>query len=76
MDGDYITHTRLVYGFMDWIGDMGGVPGIMRDLCASMVGGWGAFHSAFMTMSALYRVISEEEVYAKNEDFDEDEPHL
>jgi len=46
----------MVYGFMDWIGDMGGVPGIMRDICGMAVGGWAAFHSAFMTISVLYGV--------------------
>jgi len=61
---------------MDWIGDMGGVPGIMRDICGMAVGGWAAFHSAFMTIGVLYRVICEDEVFPKNEDYDEDTPHL
>jgi len=60
---------------MDWIGDMGGVPGIMRDICGMAVGGWAAFHSAFMTVSVLYRVKANQEVYDKNEDYNEILPH-
>ena len=29
LSGDQINHVRVAYSIMDWIGDMGGVPGIM-----------------------------------------------
>jgi hypothetical protein len=41
---------------MDFIGDIGGVTGIMLQICGWILGGYAAFHSAFMTMSALYKV--------------------
>ena len=61
---------------MDWIGDMGGVPGIVMDLCGMAVGGWSAFHSTFATISMLYRVKHQKRVFKQVEDDEDEEGRL
>lgn len=41
---------------MDFIGALGGVTDILLQICGWIIGGYAAFHSAFMTMSQLYTV--------------------
>ena len=41
---------------MDWIGDMGGVPGIILDMFAMIIGGYAAFHAVLETTGQLYKV--------------------
>ena len=60
---------------MDWIGDMGGVPGILKDMCAMVIGGWAAFHSLYVTVSVLYKVKSHKRAFAETDD-DEEESRL
>jgi hypothetical protein len=56
LEVDQITHSRIVYNFMDFIGDLGGVRDIMLEIAGWLIGSYAAFHSAWATMSALYRV--------------------
>jgi hypothetical protein len=56
LEVDQITHTRVVYNFMDFIGDLGGVRDIMLELAGWLIGSYAAFHSSWATVSALYRV--------------------
>jgi hypothetical protein len=53
---DQTTHNRVVYAIMDFIGDLGGVKGIMMQIAAWFVGSYSAFHASFATIRALYRV--------------------
>jgi hypothetical protein len=53
---DQVTHSRNVYFFMDFIGDIGGVTGIMLQIFGWILGGYASYHSAFMTIAALYKV--------------------
>jgi hypothetical protein len=41
---------------MDFIGDLGGVHGIMLQIAGWIVGNYAAFHSSWSIISALYRV--------------------
>jgi len=60
----------------DWFSAMGGIPGILTDLCASVVGGYAAFHSTFMTISQLYRIKSDKKIYEKTDEDDDAKPIL
>lgn len=51
---DQLTHSREVYNFMSFIGDLGGVQGILLQICGWVIGGYASFHSIFSTVSALY----------------------
>jgi hypothetical protein len=53
---DQISHTRRVYALMEFIGGLGGVGKLLLRLSGWLIGGYASFHSALMTMSALYKV--------------------
>ena len=44
LDADMIEHSRKVYSFMDWLGDMGGIPAILSDGVMAIIGGYLAFN--------------------------------
>ena len=76
LEVDQLTHSRVVYHFMDFIGDLGGVPAIMLQLCGWVVGSYAAFHASFATISALYRVRNSEKIYLETEENDPSDPKL
>jgi hypothetical protein len=53
---DQISHTRDVYFFMNFIGDLGGVERILLKVFGWILGGYAAFHSSLMTVRALYKL--------------------
>lgn len=63
LEVDQITHGRVVYNFMDFIGDLGGVPAILLQLAGWLIGSYSAFHASFATLSALYRFKSGERIF-------------
>lgn len=76
LEVDQITHGRVVYNFMDFIGDLGGVPAIMLQLAGWVIGSYSAFHASFATMSALYRVKSNDKLFLDSKQSDPSKPEL
>jgi hypothetical protein len=76
LEVDQITHGRVVYNFMDFIGDLGGVPAIMLQLAGWVIGSYSAFHASFATMSALYKVKSIEKIFLDSKQNDTTTPEL
>jgi hypothetical protein len=63
LEVDQITHTREVYSFMQFIGDLGGVQGILIQIAGWIIGSYSVFHASFATVSALYRVKDNDEIF-------------
>jgi hypothetical protein len=61
---------------MDFIGDLGGVPAIMLQLCGWVVGSYSAFHASFAIISALYTVKNsdKENIFLETEENDPNTP--
>lgn len=66
MDVDQISHSRDVYYFMDFIGDIGGIGEILLQICGWVFGGYAAFHAMFSTIAVLYRHKANENPFAKS----------
>jgi len=66
MEVDQISHSRDVYYFMDFIGDIGGVGEVLLQICGWVFGGYGAFHAMFSTIAILYLYKGEENPFAKS----------
>ena len=56
LDVDQITHGRVVFSLMDFIGELGGVSDFVLMVSSWVIGGYAAFHASIVTMSVLYRV--------------------
>lgn len=56
LEVDQVSHGRVVYSIMDFIGDLGGVPDLLLQICGWILGGWAAFSSSWATISHLYKV--------------------
>ena len=54
LDEDIISHTRIVYHFMDWLSSIGGTLKALMNLYVFILGGYLAFNSSIETMSSLY----------------------
>ena len=54
LDNDQILHTRVVYRFMDWLGDIGGVYEILRNSFTFILGGYAIFHQQVEIISAFH----------------------
>ena len=54
LDIDEVVHTREVYQFLDWMGDVGGCRDIMMAFFAIVFGGYVNFTSNIETMLHLY----------------------
>lgn len=77
LEVDQLTHTRVVYTFMDFIGDMGGVSDIMLQLASWLIGSYAAFHASWATVSALYRIkLPDGNIYAKSKQNEDVSPNL
>ena len=77
LEVDQITHNRVVYTFMDFIGDLGGVKDIMLQLAGWVIGSFAAFHASWSTVAALYRVkLPEGNIYQKSKQNDPSTPDL
>ena len=77
LEVDQITHNRVVYTFMDFIGDLGGVKDIMLQLAGWVIGSYAAFHASWSTVAALYRVkLPEGNIYAQSKQNDPSTPDL
>ena len=51
---DKINHSRTVYGFMDWLGDVGGINEVMSAVFIFILGGYLRFNFMVATMQSLY----------------------
>ena len=51
---DQIDHSRQVYRFMDWLGDVGGIGEILTILFMFVFGGYLKFHLVVTSMQSLY----------------------
>ena len=51
---DQISHSREVYTFMMFLGNLGGVSELLLQLAGLLIGGYASFHSSFATIAALY----------------------
>lgn len=58
LDVDQVSHGRVVYGLMDFIGSLGGVSNLLLQIVGWVFGGYAAFHSSTATLAALYKVRS------------------
>lgn len=56
LEVDIISHSRVVFSSMDFIGSLGGVSGFVMQIAGWFYGGYAAFHSAFVTIFVLYRI--------------------
>ena len=54
IDSDQIEHTRIVYKFIDFLGDMGGITEILVCGILWVVGGYLNFNSSIEIMSSMY----------------------
>ena len=54
LDNDEIFHSRVVYQFMDFLGDVGGVVEVLSSTAVFLIGGYLAWHQAIETMISLY----------------------
>ena len=45
LDINQIQHGRIVYSFMDWIMDLGGVPGLLMQVAGLVVGSHTFFNA-------------------------------
>ena len=75
LEVDEISHTRIVFTIMDWLGALGGVPDLLFQLAGFIIGGYAAFNSSFFTISGLYRVRSEDTLYLESSKNDPLKPH-
>jgi hypothetical protein len=67
----------VVYNFMSFIGDLGGVKDIMLQLAGWIIGSYAAFHSSWSTISALYRVkLPDGNIYQKSKQNDPNTPNI
>ena len=77
---DQIIHTRTVYHFFDFIGDLGGTPAILLQICGWVLGSYAAFNAAYCFTSSLYQFKSsqncEEKVFLESESNDPSTPEL
>ena len=77
LEVDQITHSRVVYNFMDFIGDLGGVNDIMLQLAGWVIGSYAAFHASWATVAALYRVkLPGGNIYHDSKQNDASNPHI
>jgi len=60
LEVDQVSHGRVVYALMDFIGSLGGVSDLLLQIVGWIFGGYAAFHSSIATLAALYRVRSSE----------------
>lgn len=69
---DQIAHTRTVYHFFDFIGDLGGTPAIMLQLCGWVVGSFAAFNASYAFVSQLYKYKGAEKIFMDTESNEKD----
>ena len=74
---DQVSHSRVVYALMDFIGSLGGVSDLLLQIIGWIFGGYAAFHSSVATISALYRIKSKDpSVFEKSKQNDPDHPNI
>ena len=73
---DQVTHTRIVYHFFDFIGDLGGTPAILLQISGWVLGSYAAFNAMYAFTSSLYRFKSEEKVFLETESNDPNTPEI
>jgi hypothetical protein len=56
LDVDQVSHARNVFTLMDFIGNLGGVSGLLLEILGWIIGGYAAFHSSIATLAILYKV--------------------
>lgn len=56
MEVDIISHQRVVFSSMDFIGSLGGVSGFVLQMTQFVIGGYAAFHSSVVTASAINKL--------------------
>ena len=72
IDTEMVEHVREVYRLMDFIGDLGGVPGVIEYAIIFIFGGYLSFNTSFTTMLSLY---SKEEISKHHHHHDEEGQH-
>ena len=62
---------------MSFIGDLGGVQGILLQICGWIIGGYASFHSIFSTVSALYFIKNKNEpIFQVSKQNNPETPHI
>ena len=56
LDVNQVIHTREVFSFMDFVGDIGGVSDTLLGVGGFLIGSYSAFYASLSTFSELYRV--------------------
>jgi hypothetical protein len=56
LDVNQVIHSRVVFSFMDFVGDLGGVPGFLIQCGGWIIGSYSAFYASISTIEELYRV--------------------
>lgn len=72
LEVDQTSHGRQVYNLMDFIGDLGGVQGIMLQIAGWLIGSYSAFHASYATAKALYKIKTKEELFQSAKCQDQD----
>ena len=54
LDVEEIIHTREVFSFMDFLGDLGGVTEILTKTSSFLIGGFLAWNAGLEMMISLY----------------------
>ena len=55
VDVDKIKHSRIVFGFMDWLGAIGGVERALLKIIGFFIGGYIQFHSNIELINQQYK---------------------
>lgn len=78
LEVDIISHSRVVFSSMDFIGSLGGVSGFVMDMAGWFYGGYAAFHSAFVTIFVLYRIRrgQDEQLFKGSNEDDQISPNI
>ena len=54
IDVDEVVHTRQVYEFSDFLGDVGGITGVLTETTVFVIGGFLAWNAGLEMMMSLY----------------------
>ena len=56
LDVNQLSHQRIVFSFMDFVGDLGGVPAFLIQVGGWIVGSYSAFYASISMIEETYRV--------------------
>jgi len=55
---EQIKHERIVFDLTEWLGQVGGVPEILRIFMSLIVGTYAQFYSSISKIEKLYKLKS------------------